>query len=265
MTGRLSDKVAIITGGGSGIGRSSAELFAREGARVVLAEIDEEAGRSAEEVITAAGGSATFVATDVTSEASVASLLEAVVAAHERVDVLFNCAGGSTRSDTEVSHLSMEALDASLGFDLRSTVLVSRDVIPVMRRTGGSVVNVGSSVALRGGIWPADAYTASKGAIVAVTRSMAANYAQYGIRTNVICPGTVRTERILKGKLGSTAGEEGRLDTGDVDALVVDWSRYPFGIGDPEDIAFIALFLASDESRMINGAIIPADGGLSAY
>jgi NAD(P)-dependent dehydrogenase (short-subunit alcohol dehydrogenase family) len=262
--GRLHDKVALISGAGAGIGRAAALLFAREGARVAIAELDEARGRETERQVLGAGGEAVFLATDVTSEASVRQSVAAAVARFGRLDILFNCAGGSLPEDSEVTDpaLDLERVwGRTMPLDLRGTIHCCRHAIPVIAKAGGgAVVNMSSGAALRGAS-PAHLYTAAKGAILALTRALAGAHAKEGIRVNAICAGRILTERIV-----ATYGRPGEAGP------VVDRQRsgeraeeYPFWVGEPADIAAIALFLASAESRMITGAAIPADGGRSAY
>lgn len=249
---RLADKVAIITGAGAGIGRASALLFAQEGARVVIAERDAERGEATAEAVRAAGGEARFVETDVTEERSVERCVAETVGAWERLDVLVNCAGGSIEADATITEVDLSVYDHTVTLDLKGTMLCCRHAIPLMVDAGGgSIVNFSSIVALRGG-YPIHVYASAKGAILSFTRSIAGSYSKQGIRANAICPGVVLSERIRE-RLGERA-ERATID-----------DAHPFAIGEPEDIARVALFLASDESRMVTGAAIPAEGGLSAF
>jgi NAD(P)-dependent dehydrogenase (short-subunit alcohol dehydrogenase family) len=251
---RLADKVAVITGAGSGIGRASARMFVAEGAKVVVAEIDETLGEaSARE----AGDAARFVRTDVTDEESVKEMVRQARDAFGRIDVLLNCAGGSLREDRPVTEVDLSVWDHTINLDLKGPFLCCRHVIPVMVEQGkGSVVNFSSVVALRGN-HIAHVYVNAKGALISFTRSLAGAYSPKGIRVNAICPGVVLTDRV---RSRFTGGNQIRF--GGIDNMA---ERYPFSVGRPEDIANVALFLASDESRMVNGAAIPAEGGFSAY
>ena len=259
MAGRLVGKVAFITGAGAGIARAAALIFAREGARVALAEINAERGRATEQAVRAAGGEALFVYTDVTDEASVKAAIAAAVARFGRLDVL--CAGGSIPADSLVTDVDMQVWDHTMSLDLKGTILCCRHGIPeIIKAGGGAVVNMSSGAALRGGS-PSHVYTAAKGAILSLTRALAGAYAKRNVRVNAICAGRILTERILQS-----------YGTPDKPGPVVDRQdaagrsqEYPFWVGEPQDIANIALFLASDESRMITGAAIPAEGGRSAY
>jgi len=243
---RLAGKVAVITGAGAGIGRAAARIFTREGAKVVLAELGAEAGANAR-----------FIRTDVTDEASVKRMVRETCDAFGRIDVLLNCAGGSLRDDRNVTEVDLSVWDHTINLDMKGPFLTCRHVIPVMvEQRGGSVINFSSVVALRGN-HIAHVYVMAKGALISFTQALAGAYSAKGIRANAICPGVVLTERV-KGRF--TGANQVRF--AGIDNFA---DRYPFGVGQPEDIANIALFLASDESRMINGAAIPAEGGISAY
>lgn len=258
---RLAGRVALITGGGDGIGRAAALAFAREGAKVAIAEIDAALGGEAAALVGAQGGEALFVETDVTREASVRDAVEAATARFGKLDTLFNCAGGSVPADRPVTELDLAVFERTIGLDLKGTMLACKHALPqIIAAGGGAVVNMSSGAALRGAS-PAQVYTAAKGAIVSLTRSMAGTYARHNVRVNCICAGRIDTPRVrrtygLQGQPGGVADPQDA--TGQV-------KMYPFWVGKPEDIANIALFLASDESRMITGAAIAADGGRSAY
>lgn len=257
---RLAGKVAFVSGAGAGIGRAAALCFAREGARVCVAELNPEAGRATADAIARAGGEALFCETDVRSDDSVAGAFAALLARFGRVDVLFNCAGGSLPADGPVTDAPPEVWDHNYQLDVRGSARCCQHAIPSMLAHGaGSIVNSSSVVALNGS-HGLHAYAAAKGAILSFTRALAGEYGPRGIRANAICPGMVMTERI-RARMGSfdprtsPPVREGSLDL----------RRHPFAVGEPEDIANIALFLASDESRMLNGATIPAEGGVTAY
>ena len=251
---RLAGKVAVITGGGSGIGRASAKLFVAEGAKVVVAEIDAALGEAAAREI---GAAARFVKTDVTDEESVRQMVRQAKDAFGRVDVLLNCAGGSLREDKPVTDVDPSVWDKTINLDMKGPFLCCRHVIPVMLERGkGSVVNFSSVVALRGN-HIAHVYVMAKGGLISFTQALAGAYSPKGVRINAICPGVVLTERV---RSRFTDGNQIRF--GGIDNIA---GQYPFAVGQPEDIANVALFLASDESRMVNGAAIPAEGGFSAY
>jgi NAD(P)-dependent dehydrogenase (short-subunit alcohol dehydrogenase family) len=256
---RLAGKVAIVTGAGAGIGRASARRFAAEGARVLLAEVA-PTGRDVEREIRDAGGEAFFCQTDIRDEGSVQGAVRAIVSRWGRLDVLFNCAGGSRPDDGPLTDASDEVWEQAIGVDLRGTARCCRHAIPAMLEAGGgSIVNTSSVVALRGA-HGLHAYASAKGAVLSLTRAIAGQWGPRGIRANAICPGMVMTERIRK-----RMGPAERLRSAAPPDGIMDLRRHPFSVGEPEDIAAVALFLASDESRMVQGAVVCADGGLSAY
>lgn len=255
---RLAGRVALITGGGDGIGRASALAFSREGAKVVIADINAALGR---EIAKAIGENAFFVETDVTREESVRAAVEAAVARFGKLDTLFTCAGGSVPADKPVTDLDFSVFEHTIGLDLKGAMLACKYAIPrIVAAGGGAVINMSSGAALRGAS-PAQVYTAAKGAIVSLTRSMAGTYAKDNVRVNCICAGRIDTPRVRR-TYGLPGRPGGVADPQDASGQV---KAYPFWVGKPEDIANIALFLASDESRMITGAAIAADGGRSAY
>jgi len=247
--------VAVITGAGSGIARAAASIFTREGAQVVVAEINLELGAAA---ALEAGNNAIFLPTDVTDEDSVKDTMDQAVKHFGGLHILFNCAGGSVVEDARVTDVDMAVWDRTIPLDLKGPFLCSRFGIPhLIASGGGAVVNVSSVVALRGN-HPAHVYSAAKGGLISFTRSLAGSYADDGVRANVICPGLIKTDRVKSRYVA-------RKPSDDRKGMVGTFESYPFGVGEPEDIANIALFLASDESRMVNGAVIPAEGGISAY
>lgn len=253
--GRLQGKRAVITGAGSGIARAATRMFVAEGAQVAVAELDSDKG---EDSAVQAGDGAFFLETDVTDEDSVKATMAAARERMGGIDVLFNCAGGSLIDDNSVTEADMSVWDHTIPLDLKGPFLCCRHGVPALIESGGgAIVNVSSVVALRGN-HPAHVYSAAKGGIISLTRSLAGVYSDQGVRANAICPGLIKTQRILdryieRERPNSRVGSVGTFES------------YPFGVGEPEDIANIALFLASDESRMVNGAIIPAEGGISAY
>ncbi|MGO9059883.1 MAG: SDR family NAD(P)-dependent oxidoreductase [Candidatus Binataceae bacterium] len=255
--GDLDGKVAFITGAGSGIARAAARLFALAGAKVVIAELKPDLGRAAEAWVREAGGDACFVETDVTMEDSVRSAVAKGVATYGKLNVLYNCAGGSIPQDEPVTEVDMSVWQHTMSLDLLGPFLCCRHAIPEMIKAGGgSIVNMSSGAALRGS-YKGHVYSAAKGAILSFTRVLAGRYARDNIRANAICPGLTVTERVIR-MFGDPRKSP---DSPMAPAL----RTYPFSVGDPEDIANVALFLASDKSRMITGATIAADGGNSAY
>jgi NAD(P)-dependent dehydrogenase (short-subunit alcohol dehydrogenase family) len=263
MMGRIEGKVVFLTGAGAGIAKATARACAREGARVALIELNREAGEIAERQIRDEGGDALFVHTDVTNETSVRNAVQATVDRFGRLDVLFNCAGGSLQEDVPVHEMSLDVWQRTVALNLLHPFLTCRYGLPhMMKARSGSIVNVSSHLGLIGSVKPA--YAATKGGIVSFTKTLAAQYAEYGIRANAIAPGTVRTERSIKryenkdymlAENPSPAARE----------RMAFQKLYPFSRGEPEDIAAIAVFLASDESRMLTGTTIAADGGRSNY
>jgi NAD(P)-dependent dehydrogenase (short-subunit alcohol dehydrogenase family) len=258
---RLPGRVALISGAGAGIGRAAAELFAREGANVIIADIDREGSAATQGLVRAAGGAALCVHTDVTDEASVQAAVAATEQHFGKLDILFNCAGGSVSADAPLGKVDVAAVWArTMQLDLLGTIHCCHHALPAIARAGGgAVVNMSSGAALRGAS-PAHIYSAAKGGIVSLTRALAGTYAKDNVRVNAICAGRILTERILA-RYGTPDSPKPAEDQ-NADTRVKD---YPFWVGTPQDIANIALFLASDESRMITGAAIPADGGRSAY
>ena len=253
---RLAGRAALISGGAWGIGRAAAELFARQGAKVAIADIDAAAGA---EIAATLG--AHFVHTDVSDEASVAAAVAATEAKFGKLDILMNCAGGSISADAPLGKVDVATVWArTMQLDLLGTIHCCQHGIPaIVRAGGGAVVNMSSGAALRGAS-PAHIYTAAKGGILSLTRALAGTYAKDNVRVNAICAGRILTERIVA-RYGTPDAPKPAEDQ-NADARVKD---YPFWVGTPQDIAGIALFLASVESRMITGAAIPADGGRSAY
>jgi NAD(P)-dependent dehydrogenase (short-subunit alcohol dehydrogenase family) len=260
-TGRLAGKVAFISGAGSGIARAAAKSFAAEGAKILIAEIAPELGRATEKMIRDAGGDAVFAHTDVTREETVQAAVALAIERFGKLDVLFNVAGGSVPEDSLITDVDLGVWNRTMSVDVLGTMLCCRHVIPEMIKAGGgAVVNMSSGAALRGAS-PSHIYTAAKGAILSLTRALAGAYVHQNVRANAICAGRIQTERIAR-RYGTPDTPGAVVDLQDAAGRVKD---YPLWVGQPEDIAAIALFLASDESRMITGATIPADGGRSAY
>ena len=244
---RLAGKVVLITGGGTGIGRATALHCAREGARVVIAEIDRTSG---EEAAHRAGEGAIYVHTDVTDEASMQAAVQTAVRQFGGLHVLHNNAGGSTPHDNTVVDAPIEEFWRVMRLDLFGTFLGCRFGIPaIIAAGGGSVINMSSNVALMG-IAGRDCYTAAKGAVASMTRSMAVEFAPQNVRVNAIAPSATMTERVRKLVAGNPA----------LDKLA---NSHLLGLIEPEDIANMAVFLASDESRMVTGQIYPVDSGVT--
>lgn len=246
---RLENKVVLITGAGKGIGRAAAGLFAAEGAKVVIAELSRELGEKAERDILAEGGTVRFVPTDVTDEDSVRNAVAQTVALYGRLDVLYNNAGLSTSRDGPVTECSTEEFWNTLRLNLFGTWLCCRHGIPqIIKAGGGAVVNMASIAGLMG-MLRIDAYTAAKGGVIALTRSMATEFAPHKVRVNAIAPTTTLTERVIELNKNRDLGNK---------------TRNLLGPCDPLDIAQAALYLASDESRRVTGHILPVDSGLTS-
>ena len=261
--GKLTGKVAFLTGAGAGIAKATAKAYVSEGAKVAIIELNREVGERAEREIREAGGEALFVETDVTKDDSVKQAVEATVSRFGRLDVIMNCAGGSLLEDVPVHEMDLDIWHRTIALNLLHPFLSCRHGIPhLIKAGGGSIINVTSHLGLMGSIRPA--YAATKGGIISFTKTLAAQYVQHGIRANAIAPGSIRTERhvnryetkdvLLSEKPNRAARER-------MTALKL----YPYSKGEPEDIAAIALFLASDDSRMLTGTTIAADGGRSSY
>ena len=250
--GRLENKVAFITGAGSGIAKSAAQIFAKEGAKIIIAEIQENLGRQVEKLITDMGQTAIFVKTDVTKEESVASAIRNTTNYFGKLDILYNSAGGSIIEDNTVTDVDMSVWSYTQSLDLLGTFLCCRHGIPEMIRAGGgSVINTSSMVAVASGSFRRHIYVAAKGGIIALPQTLAGEYAKHSVRVNTICPGGILTDR--------TVQRYGNPD--DLAPTRKLREQYPYSLGTPEDIAQVALFLASDESRILTGTAIEADGG----
>jgi NAD(P)-dependent dehydrogenase (short-subunit alcohol dehydrogenase family) len=246
--GRLSGKVAFLAGATQGIGRATAEAFAAEGACVAIAGRGVAAGEAVVARIRAAGGQAIFVTTDVTDSENVRESIQSTVREYGRLDVLFNNAGGSTPQDGKVTEASDDEFWRALKLDLHGTWSCCKHGIPeLIRAGGGSVINMASLVAIAPTVGR-DAYTAAKGGVVALTRSMAREFAAERIRVNAIAPAAVRTERIAR-----------LLET--VPGAQVIVAKQVLGLIEPGEIAATAVFLAAEESRTLTGQVIAIHAG----
>jgi NAD(P)-dependent dehydrogenase (short-subunit alcohol dehydrogenase family) len=244
---RLAGKVAFITGAGTGIGRATAILFAREGARVVIADIDGAAGKETAQL---AGNEAVAILTDVTDPDSLQAAIHTTVDKFGRLDVLHNNAGGSTARDDTAVNAPLEEFWRAIKLDLYGTFLGCRFGIPeLIKAGGGSVINMSSNVALMG-VAGRDCYTAAKGGIAAITRSLAVAYAPQKVRVNAIAPSATMTDRVKKLIAGNAA-------------LTRLADAHLLGLIEPGDIANAALYLASDDSRMVTGQVLPVDSGVT--
>ena len=252
--GVLKGKVAIITGAATGIGRASALLFSRAGARVALADVREQELARTEADVRVAGGEVVSITADLVRPDDCAAAVATAVRAFGRLDVLLNNAGvGTMVVGGTVETISLEHWDLAQDVNVRGIYLMCRGALPHMRAAGGAIVNIASVSAFRGSVErPTHAYAASKGAVLSLTRAMAASYGRHGIRVNAICPGTIRTR--LTADIVENVERDAKAGRG-----------IPLGrVGEPEDIARCALFLASDDASFISGAHIIADGGAQA-
>jgi NAD(P)-dependent dehydrogenase (short-subunit alcohol dehydrogenase family) len=250
---RLDGKVTIITGGGSGMGKTAAELFAREGARVVVSDVSEAAGEAVVAGVKAAGGEATFIRADVADEDDARGMVQHAVATYGRLDALYNNAGIMPEADHSVIDTDVATWDTVMAVNVRGVFLGCKYAIPQMLEQGsGSIINIASFVAILGCSVPQDAYTASKGAVLALTRSTAVQFAGRGVRSNAISPGPIETPLLMDWLLKDEAAKALRLN------------RNPTGrFGKPEEIVNVGIYLASDESRWTNGANFVIDGGIT--
>jgi NAD(P)-dependent dehydrogenase (short-subunit alcohol dehydrogenase family) len=246
---RLKDKVALVTGGASGIGKATAELFAREGARVAVADYSAD-GRDTVQAIKNAGGDAIFVSVDVSDSGQVTKMVEAALQAYKRIDILFNGAGilyyGTVLETDE------QAWNRVISVNLTGTYLCCRAVVPHMiRQGGGSIINVASTVGAHDACANAVAYVTSKGGVTLFTKAMAVDHARQGVRVNALVPGATDTPMIRKA-----------LTPEALEALGVS---QPMGrLGRPEELAKAVLFLASDDASFVTGSAMYVDGGQAA-
>jgi NAD(P)-dependent dehydrogenase (short-subunit alcohol dehydrogenase family) len=251
---RLKGKVALITGAGMGQGRAGAQLFAEHGAKIICGDIDDDAGEETVSLIEAAGGQAVFVHCDVSKEEDCKNLVEAGIDAFGGLNILYNNAGVLWKDrDVSLVNIQNEAWTAIMNICLMGAVYICRHGIPVLKSAGGgSIVNIGSISALTGSSIPQDAYNASKGALIILTKSIAVQFARDNIRCNIIHPGMI-----------STPMQHKYMENKDWLKGVVD--SIPMGrFGEAKEIAYAALFLAGDESSYMTGAELVIDGGFYA-
>jgi NAD(P)-dependent dehydrogenase (short-subunit alcohol dehydrogenase family) len=252
VSGRLEGRVALVTGGASGIGRESVRLFAAEGARVLVVDMDEKGGREAVAEIRGAGGEAEFARADVSRADDVRAAVERAERAFGGLHVLFNNAGIFPAEDGSPVDTPEEVFDRVLAINTKGVFLGCKFGIPALLRSGGgSIVNTASFVAVMGAATSQVAYTASKGAVLAMTREIAVEYARRGIRANALCPGPVNTP-LLAQLLAKPEARARRM------------VHIPMGrLAEAREVARAALFLASDDASYVNGATFLVDGGIS--
>jgi len=247
---RLEGKVALITGGASGMGKVASELFAREGAKVLLTDVSDDAGR---EVAAAIGEAAHYVHADVSKEEEARAMVDAAVDRFGKLDVLYNNAGIMPGDDGSVDTTEKRVWDAVLDVNVKGVAFGCKFGIPAMLASdGGSIINVASFVAWMGAATSQTAYTASKGAVLSMTREIAVEYARRGIRCNALCPGPIETPLLMQ-LLSDEEKKQRRF------------VHIPMGrLGQAEELAKAALFLASDDSSFMTGASLIVDGGVTA-
>ncbi len=246
---RLAGKTVLITGAAGGIGAEAARLFAKNGARLALTDINAEGGEAVARQIRDGGGEAVFIPADIAEPEAVEAMVARAVDALGGLQVVYNNAGGATPKDGKVTEIPLDEFWRTIGVDLFGTFLTCRFAIPHLAAAGGgSIVNTTSIRALVG-TQGADAYTCAKGGVVTLTRALAQECADRNIRVNAVAPGVVLTERVK------------RLLRHD-DPLV---AKSLLGASEAIDVAYLALYLACDESRRVTGAILPVDSGASAH
>lgn len=252
---KLKDKVAVITGGSSGIGKATALLFAKEGASVVVADLNEPAGQETVAEIIKSGGKAVFVRVDVSRSEDCKQMIAEGEQHFGKVNVLFNNAGIMDSRDDNAEVTEEEVWDLTMNVNAKGVYLCCKHGIPALRKAGGgSIINTASFVALLGAATPQIAYTASKGAVLSLTRELAVIHARENIRVNALCPGPLKTELLMK-FLDTEAKKQRRL-------VHIPMGRF----GEAEEMAKAALFLASDDSSYMTGTEFLVDGGItSAY
>ncbi len=247
----LNDQLALITGAASGIGRATAKLMARQGCTVVIADVNELAGKSLLQKIEHEGLRASYIKLNVTSQSSVQTAITKIIENYQKIDVLVNCAGFIRRAN--VVDLTEDEWDQSIAVNLKSIYLLAKAVVPYMRQQGkGNIVNVASGWGLVGGT-NAVGYCAAKGGVVQISRAMAVDHGKDGIRVNCVCPGDTNTPMLV-----SEAKQLGLAH----DALIQDGCHRPLGrVGEPDEIASTICFLASTASSFMTGSVLVVDGG----
>ncbi len=250
---RLQNKVALITGASSGIGRETALLFASEGAKVVCVDINDDGGKETVTMIQEQHGEAIYVHADVSKTADCEHMVSAAEESFGKLNVIFNNAGIMHSSDDDAVNTDEDVWDLTMRINAKGVFLGCKYGIPALRRAGGgSIINTASFVALLGAATPQIAYTASKGAVLALTRELAVVHARENIRVNALCPGPLHTELLMK-FLNTEAKKQRRL-------VHVPMGRF----GQAKEMAYAALYLASDESSYVTGSEFTVDGGITA-
>jgi len=250
---RLQDRVALITGAASGIGRQTALLFADQGCKVLVVDVQDDAGAETVDTIRGAGGNAQYVHADVSKSIDCENMVKSAEDQFGKLDILFNNAGIMHSDDSDAVDTEESVWDLTMSINLKGVYLGCKHGIPALRRAGGgSIINTASFVACLGSATPQLAYTASKGGVLAMTRELAVIHARENIRVNALCPGPLRTELLMK-FLDTEAKKQRRL-------VHIPMGRF----GEAEEMAQSALFLASDESSYITGATFNVDGGIAA-
>jgi NAD(P)-dependent dehydrogenase (short-subunit alcohol dehydrogenase family) len=254
MVGRLQDKVALVTGAASGIGRATALTFAREGAKLIIADLNEEGGQQTVHMITENGGEAMFVQVDVSNATEVEAMISKTVETYGRLDCAHNNAGIGSRPRASLHECLEETWDRVLGINLKGVWLCMKyEIIQMLKQGGGTIVNTASIMGLVGSWSGTSAYNASKHGVVGLTKTAALEYAKSGIRVNAVCPGYIRTP-LLESTLTSRP---------DMEEQIV--SRHPVGrMGHPEEIAEAVVWLCSDAASFVTGHTMTVDGGYVA-
>jgi NAD(P)-dependent dehydrogenase (short-subunit alcohol dehydrogenase family) len=250
---RLQNKVALITGASGGIGRETALLFAREGASIVCVDVNDNEGKRTVKLIKAAGGNAAYTRADVSNAADCAAMVRFAEKKFGKLNILFNNAGIMHHSDDNAVTTEESIWDLTMNVNAKGVFLGCKFGIPALRRAGGgSIINTASFVAVLGAATPQIAYTASKGAVLSMTRELAVIHARENIRVNALCPGPLRTE-LLMSYLNTEEKKQRRL-------VHIPMGRF----GEAKEIAYAALYLASDESSYVTGTEFLVDGGITA-
>jgi len=258
----MHNKVILITGGAGGIGAAATRIFATAGASVIIADVNDDAGQKLEDEIRETGGHACYCSCDMTDESAVRACTEQALKRFGRLDVLYNNIGGSTPADGPVTTVVLDEFWRAMRLDVLSTILASRHAIPLIAASGGgAVVNTTSYTAMLG-VAGRDCYTAAKGAIISLTRSMAVEFAPQNIRVNAVSPGAVDTERLRRflqdNPTHPTFNQRNRHRRPEL-------SSHLMGIVQADDVAHAAMFLASDEAARITGTILSVDSGATAW